>query len=145
MNLLSGVFLSGLIGAFVLCGCGGTATGPATIPSTATVPSAPVSVTSLPSESETVEISSGAATVIPSAVASAVVPVSPVAKATVAQETNSEAFPVVYGYQVVNVFPHDPAAFTQGLIIEDGVLYEGTGLRGRSSLRQVDLETGRVI
>jgi len=51
----------------------------------------------------------------------------------------------VYTYRVVNTYPHDPDAFTQGLVFEDGVLYEGTGLRGRSTLRKVDLETGEVL
>ena len=51
----------------------------------------------------------------------------------------------VYGYTVVNSFPHDPQAFTQGLIVRDGVLYESTGLNGRSSLRKVRLETGEVL
>ncbi|MBU0492516.1 MAG: glutaminyl-peptide cyclotransferase [Chloroflexi bacterium] len=51
----------------------------------------------------------------------------------------------VYTYRVVNAYPHDPAAFTQGLVFENGFLYEGTGLRGRSSLRKVDLETGAVL
>jgi glutamine cyclotransferase len=51
----------------------------------------------------------------------------------------------VLGYQVVRSFPHDPAAFTQGLIFRDGVLYEGTGLKGQSSLRKVRLETGEVL
>lgn len=53
----------------------------------------------------------------------------------------------VFGYDIVNTYPHDPMAFTQGLAYdeEDGVLYEGTGLYGRSSLRRVDLETGRVL
>lgn len=45
---------------------------------------------------------------------------------------------------VVAAFPHDPAAFTQGLAIHDGHLYEGTGQYGRSTIRLVDLETGRV-
>jgi glutaminyl-peptide cyclotransferase len=49
------------------------------------------------------------------------------------------------GYRVVHTFPHDPQAYTQGLIFEDGYLYESTGLNGRSSLRMVDLETGRVL
>lgn len=49
-----------------------------------------------------------------------------------------------YTYTVVNSYPHDPQAFTQGLIYVDGVLYEGTGLNGRSSLRRVHLETGEV-
>ena len=51
----------------------------------------------------------------------------------------------VYGYRVVNVYPHDRQAYTQGLIWCDGFLYEGTGLNGASSLRKVRLETGRVI
>jgi glutamine cyclotransferase len=42
-------------------------------------------------------------------------------------------------------YPHDPAAFTQGLLYRDGYLYESTGLTGRSTLRKVDLDTGRVL
>ncbi len=48
-------------------------------------------------------------------------------------------------YRVVQTYPHDPTAFTQGLIFVDGALYEGTGLNGQSSLRRVELETGRVL
>jgi len=51
----------------------------------------------------------------------------------------------ISGYQIVRVYPHDPDAFTQGLEYEDGVLYEGTGLNGRSSVRKVKLETGEVL
>jgi len=51
----------------------------------------------------------------------------------------------VYGYQVVHTYPHDSNAFTQGLQYVDGVLYEGTGLNGRSSIRKVKLETGEVL
>jgi len=50
-----------------------------------------------------------------------------------------------YSYEVVNVYPHDPEAFTQGLIFQDGYLYESTGLFGKSSLRKVELETGQVL
>ena len=50
-----------------------------------------------------------------------------------------------FGYQVVRSYPHDPDAFTQGLQFVDGVLYEGTGLNGRSTIRKVELETGRVL
>src|SRR5215831_8632774 len=50
----------------------------------------------------------------------------------------------LFGYQIVRVYPHDPDAFTQGLQFLDGVLYEGTGLNGRSSIRRVTLETGKV-
>ncbi|MCA9971769.1 MAG: glutaminyl-peptide cyclotransferase [Anaerolineales bacterium] len=46
--------------------------------------------------------------------------------------------------RIVNVYPHDPGAFTQGLVWDDGTVYEGTGLEGASSLRRVDLETGEV-
>jgi glutamine cyclotransferase len=48
-------------------------------------------------------------------------------------------------YAVVHTYPHDPHAFTQGLIYIDGHLYESTGLNGRSSLRLLDLTTGNVL
>ena len=48
-------------------------------------------------------------------------------------------------YQVAHTYPHDSGAFTQGLIYVDGHLYESTGLNGRSSLRMVDLYSGRVL
>jgi glutamine cyclotransferase len=51
----------------------------------------------------------------------------------------------VYGYEVVNTFPHDPTAFTQGLIFHEGALVESTGLEGHSTLRRVELQTGRVL
>ena len=51
----------------------------------------------------------------------------------------------VFGYQVVKVYPHDPGAFTQGLVYLDGFLYEGTGLNGESSIRKVRLENGEVV
>jgi glutamine cyclotransferase len=50
----------------------------------------------------------------------------------------------VYGYRIVHVYPHDPGAFTQGLIYLNGHLYESTGLRGHSSLREEDL-SGRLL
>jgi len=50
----------------------------------------------------------------------------------------------VYSFQVVNTYDHDPTAYTQGLIYRDGVLFEGTGLNGQSSLRKVALESGEV-
>jgi glutaminyl-peptide cyclotransferase len=51
----------------------------------------------------------------------------------------------VAGYQLVRSFPHDPEAFTQGLVFVDGVLYESTGLNGKSSIRKVKVETGEVL
>ena len=58
--------------------------------------------------------------------------------------TNSNVIPV-YTYKVVNTYPHDQSAFTEGLVFEDGVLYEGTGLPGYSTLRRVKLETGEIL
>jgi len=51
----------------------------------------------------------------------------------------------VYTYKIVHTYPHDRSAFTQGLVFENGVIYEGTGLYGKSSLRKVDLESGKVL
>jgi glutamine cyclotransferase len=56
----------------------------------------------------------------------------------------SDVIPV-YTYEVVNTYPHDRNAFTQGLVFENGLLYEGTGLRGHSTLRKVELETGEIL
>lgn len=50
-----------------------------------------------------------------------------------------------YTYAVVAEFPHDPDAFTQGLVIRDGQLFEGTGLNGESSLRRVNFQSGAVL
>lgn len=50
-----------------------------------------------------------------------------------------------YGYEIVNIYPHDSNAFTQGLIIVGGKLLESTGQEGSSSLRTVELETGKVL
>ena len=49
------------------------------------------------------------------------------------------------GYEVVNVYPHDPAAYTQGLQYVDGFFYESTGLEGQSTLRKVDPISGTVL
>lgn len=48
-------------------------------------------------------------------------------------------------YEVTAQFPHDSSAYTQGLLSADGVLFESTGLDGQSSLRRVELRTGRVL
>jgi len=47
--------------------------------------------------------------------------------------------------KIINIFPHDPDAFTQGLIYHHGYLYESTGLKGKSTLRKVDIKTGKII
>lgn len=50
-----------------------------------------------------------------------------------------------YSYRIVDMYPHDPTAFTQGLVLVGDTLYESTGLYGESSLRRVNLATGEVL
>jgi glutamine cyclotransferase len=57
--------------------------------------------------------------------------------------SNSDA--PIYTHNIVNTYPHDRTAFTQGLVFEDDALYEGTGQYGHSTLRRVELETGDVL
>src|SRR5512144_2724027 len=59
-----------------------------------------------------------------------------------AQPTEGPAAPPTLRVEVLASYPHDAQAFTQGLVLHDGALYESTGLYGRSSLRQVEPETG---
>ena len=72
-------------------------------------------------------------------------PVAPMSRIDADAASTTGPEPVQYTYRIVNEYPHDARAFTQGLIFVDGKLYEGTGLYGRSSLRHVDLETGEVL
>lgn len=51
----------------------------------------------------------------------------------------------ILGFEVVRSYPHDVGAFTEGLFFKDGVLFESTGLKGRSDIRKVELETGKVL
>ena len=68
------------------------------------------------------------------------------AQSLLAQSDQSQAArPPEYTFKVVRAFPHDPTAFTQGFSYGDGFLYEGTGLKGQSSLRKVRLETGEIV
>jgi glutaminyl-peptide cyclotransferase len=57
---------------------------------------------------------------------------------------HSDLVPRQYSYKVIHTFPHNRDAFTQGLVYDNGVLYEGTGQETGSSLREVELETGKV-
>jgi glutaminyl-peptide cyclotransferase len=57
----------------------------------------------------------------------------------------SDIDPVEYTYRVINEYPHNEDAYTQGLEYEGGWIYEGTGNEGSSSLRKVELETGKVV
>ena len=65
--------------------------------------------------------------------------------AVMAWTTSACAAPPQYGYRVVHVYPHDRGAFTEGLFYLDGALYESTGLEQHSSIRKVELGTGRVL
>jgi glutaminyl-peptide cyclotransferase len=56
---------------------------------------------------------------------------------------SAEAVPV-YTYEIVATYPHDPKAYTQGLVLHDGTLYESTGQYDASSLRKVELKKGKV-
>lgn len=59
--------------------------------------------------------------------------------------TNNWGQPDLYSYEVINTWPHDPKAYTQGLVFYQGYLWEGTGQHGSSSLRKVELATGKVV
>lgn len=101
------------------------------------VTSAAASATSTPSAiTETVMLTTADAVTVTAGV-------SATARSTVTV-TLAAPLPLLYDYEVIATYPHDPAAFTQGLQYVDGVLYEGTGLYGRSSIRRVDLESGEV-
>ena len=58
---------------------------------------------------------------------------------------STRAEPPVDGYRIVREYPHDPTAFTQGLLFLDGRLYESTGLNRQSTIREVRLEDGKVL
>lgn len=62
-----------------------------------------------------------------------------------AKKDIAETLAVTYSYEIINMYPHDPRAFTQGLVCDDGILYEGTGRYGHSSLRKIILEKGQII
>ena len=62
-----------------------------------------------------------------------------------APDAAAENAPAVHGYRVVNVYPHDTEAFTQGLLLDRGMLIESIGGYGRSALRRVELHSGRVV
>jgi glutaminyl-peptide cyclotransferase len=61
------------------------------------------------------------------------------------RSTAEQPSSVFFDWRIVEAFPHDTDAFTQGLIFKDGFLYESTGRRGHSSIRKVRLETGEII
>jgi glutaminyl-peptide cyclotransferase len=70
--------------------------------------------------------------------------VAAVAGLTTWAQLGSSDSPETWTFRVIAAYPHDPNAFTQGLVLREGELYEGTGQYGASSVRRVDLATGRV-
>jgi len=62
-----------------------------------------------------------------------------------APASSTPAAPIYYTYDIVNAWPHDRGAFTEGLVYLNGHLYESTGLNGQSTLREEDLKTGAVL
>ena len=62
-----------------------------------------------------------------------------------AESAKAVASVPVYNFKILNIYPHDQNAFTQGLFFEEGFLYEGTGLNGQSALRKINLKTGDIL
>jgi glutamine cyclotransferase len=111
----------------VLVGCGGSLTSPTPMPAKIEMPVTPATATA-----------TAAPTVLPTMTATAV-PASPTPSPT------PLPVPIQYTYRIINRYPHDPTAFTQGLVWDAGTFIEGTGLFGQSDLRRVALETGAVL
>ena len=59
--------------------------------------------------------------------------------------SNMVTVPATISYDIINEYPHDPTAFTEGLEYKDGFLYESTGQYGASDIRKVELKTGKVL
>lgn len=57
----------------------------------------------------------------------------------------AEKSPDIYTYKIINTYPHDKTAFTQGLEFKNDTLYEGTGRKGQSKLKKIDYKTGKVL
>lgn len=128
----AGVATLGL--AIVLSGCAQPPANPTPAPTEAVQPPSP-SVTPPPTAAPTpTSTTQAAASALDSPLAS------PLAAPTVPPAPSVR----LYAYRVLKTYPHDPKAFTQGLVFDNGRLFESTGLRGQSSLREVDLETGEV-
>ena len=62
-----------------------------------------------------------------------------------ATDSNALQVPAIISYEMINQYPHDPNAFTEGLEFKDGYLYESTGEYGQSDIRKVELKTGKVL
>ncbi len=140
-----GIFLgTRILQLFVLAGlaascAGNSPTPPSLSTSSARATEPPIAATPVPA----LPSATNPVPVLPSPTALMPVPVLP-SPSPLANPTKL-ASPPVFGYQVVNVFPHDTTAFTEGLLLDGGFLYESTGLEGQSSLRKTQLETGKVL
>jgi len=113
-----------------------------------TVACAGNSATASPSPTSTARVGSIPifASPVPASPSRPLSPLSPVLATPAPPESPTKLTPPpVYGYQIVQTFPHDPAAYTQGLVFDGGFLYEGTGLEGQSTLRKTQFETGQVL
>lgn len=123
-----------LLAAILLAGCGGAdAQGQA--PATAAVTE--------PAAAPAAEPATAAA---PTADPAAAPAMSPLAQPMPPDaHPTSMVAPKLYTYRVVNVYPHDQGAFTEGLTVRDGKFLEGTGEEGQSNLRRVEIETGKVL
>lgn len=69
----------------------------------------------------------------------------PPTSVTVVEEAAAVAAPAVISYDIINEYPHDPSAFTEGLEYREGMLYESTGQYGTSDIRKTELKTGKVL
>ena len=128
-----------LVAVQVAAACGAPAQIGVSPASTATPVVSPVVMTSTPTRPAPTDTPLPTAMLDPTAT-----PVVAAGPASATPEATPGTVPIST-YQVVAEYPHDTGAFTEGLVYRDGELYEGTGLRGQSYLRQVDLETGQVI
>lgn len=133
-----------LFALVLLAGCGGTQE----IPPTPQPSPTPAQSTPLPTLSPT-PLPAGVAPTPPAGQSPLATPLSPMptgqSQPPLATPAAPAAEPQRFTYRVVARYPHDPGAFTQGLLYADGYLYESTGRRGQSTLRRVDLVSGEVV
>lgn len=141
---ISSLLIISLILILLAVACAESPGAIATLAPTASVPTASaaesIPVTGQPSEPSATQATAGEASVAPTST-----PVPPPTETPTPTITPTPEFPPVASYEVLNTFPHDPNAWTQGLVMDNGILYEGTGQWGESDLRQVALESGAII
>jgi len=135
----------------LIVGCDDQSSAIATLAATAVLPDATSTTAEAPTDlngaTESIAPDTAATTTAATEVAFAAVVAAPATPSSTPTEaaTPTPAPPITYTYRVINTFPHDPAAFTQGLDFDDGRLFEGTGRWGESTLREVELQTGAVL